>query len=328
MTINTYFDILITIGLVATLLPASFLYYHLRFGTQSWEKQHPKLTITGIVFLLIGALTLLWGSFVEPRLLVTKQQTINLPNITEPISIAFIADFQIGAFNDEKLVQKTVDRIIEQQPDIVLIGGDNVDNEILGINQTQYLAPLATLTEHFPVFTVHGNHEYGVGGLRSTPEKKSKLVYTGDVSAHAKAAVEALGITYLENELLNISIRDQAFYLFGGDSLLAGNLDLSILEERDEEIPTIALIHNPSAIFELEGQDVDLLLSGHTHGGQIRLPYIGPLGLTEDHRIPNDWYQGYHETDFTKLYVTSGVGETGTRARLFNPPEIVMLTIK
>ena len=69
------------------------------------------------------------------------------------------------------------------------------------------------------------------------------------------------------------------------------------------------------------------MLSGHTHGGQIRLPFIGPLGKV-DSITPKTWYQGWNNIDEMKLFVTSGIGESGTRARLFNPPEIVILTLE
>ena len=105
-------------------------------------------------------------------------------------------------------------------------------------------------------------------------------------------------------------------------------LDYSILETRKEDIPTITLIHNPSFQFSNYPTDIDLALSGHTHGGQIRLPVVGPIGLI-DNLLQKKYYQGLHTLDSgTKMLVTSGVGETGTRARLFNPPEIMLLTIK
>ena len=72
---------------------------------------------------------------------------------------------------------------------------------------------------------------------------------------------------------------------------------------------------------------VDLVLSGHTHGGEIRLPFIGPVGPMPT-VLPREYDKGYKEYKGIPVFITSGVGSTGTRVRLFNPPEIVVLTIE
>ena len=137
-----------------------------------------------------------------------------------------------------------------------------------------------------------------------------------------------LGIKYLINDLELLEIGNQKFYLFGGDSFWAGRLNFSSLDNRQEaNLDTIALIHNPAAAWKASEQGIELFLAGHTHGGQIRLPFIGPMAQVDD-VIPRSWYKGEVGLDDMKMYVTSGTGETGTRARLFNLPEIVLLTIK
>ena len=75
------------------------------------------------------------------------------------------------------------------------------------------------------------------------------------------------------------------------------------------------------------GHNIDLVLSGHTHGGQIRLPFIGSI-MSIETKIPRSWYQGWNDYQGTKLFTSSGANESSTRARLFNPPEVVLLTVK
>ena len=91
-------------------------------------------------------------------------------------------------------------------------------------------------------------------------------------------------------------------------------------------MPIILIAHNPDAILYSNADRADLVIAGHTHGGQIRLPWIGSIA-----RIPtilgNDYDKGLFEYGDQQLFITSGVSETGPRARLFNPPVISVLTI-
>ena len=204
------------------------------------------------------------------------------------------------------------------------MAGDQVNNSGNFDGDIKYLDGFKYLDKNIPIFAIHGNHEYGVSDGASFYDPNYRLPYLAD---QTKIKMEQLGITYLVNELKTLKINDQAFNLFGGDEFWAQKLDLSVLRKRSNNLPTIALIHNPSAIFDVAGNQVDLMLSGHTHGGQIRLPFIGPL-IKVSSDIPRAWHQGWVYYKDVKMFVTSGVGETGVRARLFTPPEIVLLTIR
>ncbi|PIR75124.1 MAG: hypothetical protein CO030_03710 [Candidatus Magasanikbacteria bacterium CG_4_9_14_0_2_um_filter_42_11] len=323
---QAYFDLLITIGLVSTLLPAGILLYSAKQRIQSFEYRHKKLTYGASFLLFLGAVILLYGSYVEPRLLITNEQTVDLPGIEHPFTIALVSDFQLGVYNQTSHVSRVVDRIISLRPDIVMLAGDQLDNTPGDVDETVYLTPLSRLVETgIPVYAVPGNHEYGVGGKRNSADN---LRLFGDISASAAKAFTDLGITYMTNTLVTTTIQGQDIAIFGGDSYLAEKLSFDILTNKPETIPTIALIHNPGAVWLATKQDIDLMLSGHTHGGQIRFPFVGPLGRL-DEPIPTDWYQGLQQVDDnTQLFVTSGTGESGTRARLFNPPEVVFLKVE
>ncbi|PIR02937.1 MAG: hypothetical protein COV60_03000, partial [Candidatus Magasanikbacteria bacterium CG11_big_fil_rev_8_21_14_0_20_43_7] len=238
--------------------------------------------------------------------------------------IALVADFQVGPYKRTAHIERVVARIISLNPDLVMIGGDQVDNATMDEDQTMYLEPLKQLVEAgLPTYAIHGNHEYGVGGGKALTDQKYRV---GDVSARVKEVMEGYGIHYLVNDVVTTTLRGQSLRIFGGDSYWAGKLSFDNLEESD--FPTIGLIHNPAATWLAGKEDIDLILTGHTHGGQIRFPFVGPLGRVDD-VIPPEWYQGLHTVDDdTQLFVTSGTGETGTRARLFNPPEVVLITIE
>ncbi len=323
---QVYFDLLITIGLVSTLLPAGFLYYSAKKRIYSFEYRHTRLTYIAVYLLLGGASILLYGGFVEPRLLITQERTIDLEHIKHPFTIALVSDFQLGVYHQTDHVSRIVERILSLHPDIVMLAGDQLDNTPGDTDETAYIIPLTRLIEAgIPVYAIPGNHEYGVGGKRDATDPDRRF---GDISASAAKAFSDLGITYMENTLVTTTVQGQDIALFGGDSYLAEKLSFDVLRDKPTDIPTLALIHNPGAVWIATKQDIDLMLSGHTHGGQIRLPFFGPIGRLNE-AIPLEWYQGLHQVDAdTQLFVTSGTGESGPRARLFNPPEVVLLTIE
>lgn len=321
-----YFDLLISIGIVTTLLPAIILLYNSTKRKRSLEYKYKKTSRLFSVILLLGTVTLIYGSFLEPNLLITNHQIIEMDGLNDPITIALISDLHIGTYNKNDKVARVVNRIISLNPDMVFIAGDTVDNVTMDEDETVYLYPLKKLIESkIPTYAVHGNHEYGIGRGKSLENPKYRV---GNVSTRVKEAMTDMGILYLTNDLVTTTIRGQSIAIFGGDSYWSGDLSVDKLKKTEIDLPTIALVHNPTASWLLARTDVDLILAGHTHGGQIRLPFIGPIGRVDD-ILPSDWYQGLNEVDEdTQLFVTSGAGETGTRARLFNPPEVVLITIK
>lgn len=320
---NTFFDILIAILIIITASPAVILLFY-RFKKNTWESKHKKLTLLFSVILLLGTTIVAYGSFLEPKIITLNYQNINLQKITEPIKIVFVADYQVGKYKQTKFVQKTIEKIIVQNPDLILFGGDMIDNEIYNENEINFLKPLKQLTEKYPVYAIQGNHEYGVGGGKALTDPNYRVA---DMSQTTKKYLENIGVKFLENQLMEINIKNQSFYLFGGDDLWTNKLNLEPLKNREKDLATIALIHNPLAAYDVTKENVDLMLSGHTHGGQIRLPFIGPVGRIDD-ITPTAWYQGWNDVNGMKLFVTSGIGESGARARLFNPPEIVILIIE
>ena len=292
------------------------------------------LTICLLTFNSADYLPYLFKSLVEQTF--TDWNLLVLDNASVDNSVALVKEYyppakvitqkqNLGFAKGHNLLINWSDSkyVLVLNPDLVLIGGDQIMNNGSSISEYLFLYPLKNLAEKYPVYAIHGNHEYGVG--RSSIDEN--WVWLPNLSENTKWYAESLGIKYLTNDLEKITVNEEEFYLFGGDSLLANKLDTKILEERTEDIPTIALIHHPLAIKEIVNKNIDLLLSGHTHGGQIRLPFIGPLGKIET-KIPTSWYQGFSQYEDVKLFVSSGTGETGARSRFLNPPEIVLLTIK
>lgn len=323
-----FYDILIANGIITTALTAVILLYHRARSLNSWEYKNKKKSLYLALTLFLGTVLLMYGSFIEPRLLVTNYQTIDLPNINKAIKIALLSDMHVGDFNKEKDIQKIADRLLLLNPDFIFLAGDHILTDEKNDDRLKYLAPLKKVAEKIPTFAVPGNHEYGAGGSKKK-EINNRLHYPNR-SAEVANAMRNLGIKYLINEAGKITVRDESFLLFGADEYLLEAINFQNLDQKKKEypdLPVIMLAHNPAAIFLTPGHNVNLVLSGHTHAGQIRLPFIGHTIKIETD-IPSSWYQGWGEYQSVKLFVTSGANESGSRARLFNPPEVVLFTIK
>ncbi len=305
-----YYDSAIYFGILVSLsLWAIFLLFY------------PLLSLLSLLITFI----LIWGSFIEPRLITIAPVTIKLHKPIREFKIAVLADLHAGPYKKAKFFTRVVETTLSLDPDLVVLVGDHIFNCVHNEKEVEYLYPLKKLTEKIPVYAVHGNHEYGLSDYIPTNPTQIKFA---DVSGYTKAILESYGIKYLHNQTLDLTIKGQKICLFGGDEVWTGNLNYSTLKNKPAEIPKIALVHNPAYLYHPHPEGIDLTISGHTHGGQIRLPFIGPM-TKADNLIPKKLYEGLHEPERAGeyLFVTRGLGESEARARLFCPPEIALLTI-
>lgn len=283
-----------------------------------------------IIFLLFFWTTgsiIFYGSFIESKNLIISQTKINLNKTArvENLKIAFVADFHLGPFKKEKFLEKIIKKIAEQKPALILLGGDFIQTKE---KEAKYFVPIKKMIDIAPVFAVWGNHEYNVY------YKDRSEFY--DMTAGLQTIFTDAGIQVLNNETRLLTINGSKFYLVGLDSTDAGKDDYpKATFNLDNSLPQILLAHSPDVVL-LNPATADLILSGHTHGGQIRLPLIGSLAVIPTF-IGRYFDQGlFNFPSFDapgasafggQLFITRGVGESGARARLFCPPEISILNI-
>lgn len=289
-----------------------------------------KYTATGIV----GAIALLgiWG-FIEPRFLNTEQETAtipNLPNGWEGKQIGQISDFQLGLWGDNAgTAQRSVEQLIEANPAAVLISGDFIyhakpdpSDEI-----EQAVSIVKPLVEAgIPTYAVLGNHDYGMSGKKAEPDTQ--------LAEQLESELEAAGIVVLENESVAMQIpdSDEPLYLTAVGSLWAGRDDAgAALAGVPEGSPRIAMMHNPDSFEKFPANTAPLAVSGHTHGGQIRVPNSPQwswLRFTQKDKVYADgWAKGYGAPG-NNLYVNIGIGMSVVPVRIFCPPEKTLFTLE
>ena len=272
-----------------------------------WPK---RLRVVLAAIILSAALIAFWGFFIEPDLLVIREQTItidNWPQHLDGLRIAVISDIHVGGsfITDEKL-RTIVARTNERQPELVVILGDYmkreaVEPEVFGAVLKGFSAPLGT-------YSVLGNHDWW---------------YSGD---KVRGGLEQHGIKVLENEVLQLNARGTSLWLVGLADLWtrAQRIEETVAKVPEGQ-PSIALTHNPD-IFPLLPQRVPLLLAGHTHGGQVRFPLIGTV--VESSRYGDRYVKGHVFENNHHLFVTTGIGTSIVPVRFGVTPEIVLLTLK
>jgi predicted MPP superfamily phosphohydrolase len=278
-----------------------------------------------ITILGIGILAAIDMRFVEPNLLLIKNTNIKICGIDQPIKIALITDMQAGNHKKSAWVEKIVNKIEQIKPDLVILGGDLIDNEGTVIDESVYLAPLAKLVGKYPVYYILGNHEYGIGSkTRFHPNWQN-----GDKSAFLIERMKKIGIPLLRNQLACTQINLQNICLFGTDDIWKRPVKYDTLRQWDQKTPLILLSHNPDGILywpnNVKRPSVEL--SGHTHGGQIWLPFIGPLGDAQLDLPGNNYYKGLNLYGWTPVLTSNGTGESGGSVRFFAPPEIDVVTL-
>ncbi len=260
--------------------------------------------LTGLAAALGG-----YSTLVEPQRLTLERITAKLPGLApswEGLRIAVLSDFHLHPFTRLPHIQDAVNLANSLKPDLVVLLGDYVDATVEAIYE---LAPeLASLNARLGVFGVLGNHDHW----------KGPKVVTEKMEAH--------GISMLRNRGITLPGPSGGLYLAGVDSAWNGHADLQrAMADRLGKDPAILLVHEPDfADRSAADGRVALQLSGHSHGGQVRLPGIGAM------RLPSfgcRYDMGtYHLRDMM-LYTNRGIGLVDLPVRFNCPPEVTEVTL-
>ncbi|AWV07260.1 metallophosphoesterase [Marilutibacter maris] len=262
--------------------------------------------------LLAGAasaalLVFVWARFVEPQLLVVRETT--LAGTGARTSLALVSDIHLGVYKRRDYLESVVGRLNALPVDAVLIAGD-LTYEPDGASLREMFAPLAAV--RVPVYAVLGNHDQQAPGQ--------------DIDAELRAALAAHGVEVIEGRILP---GPGGTRLAGLGDRWAGKDDPDFLKAAPAtDRPTLVLAHNPDSAVELAPGDAALVLAGHTHGGQIRIPWLYPRVIPSAYGF--DRGERLFETPqgTVRTFVTAGVGEVGLPMRLFNPPVIDVLHLR
>jgi len=271
------------------------------------------LQIAGSLGITVGipsAVEVGYATRVEPRHVVMENQPIRIPMLPtsfEGFRIALFSDIHLYPFTPIQVVQDAVKLANSFRPDLVILPGDFVWRSV---GAAFDLVPvLSQLNPADGTFAVLGNHDHRMG-----PE----IV--------AQALAQA-GIRLLRNQGIILQRGHHSIHLAGIDSAWGGRPSPgAAFESRRGDLVSIVAVHEPDYIRELLPRfPVTLQLSGHSHGGQVRLPVLGPLILPPMGEI---YDMGLYRVGNAQIYTTRGIGTIHVNARFNCPPEVTAITLQ
>ena len=273
---------------------------------------HNKLIIGLITFILIVGLLYLYAYFFGTIGLNVKEYRVRKKSFSEEyngLKIAHISDLHYGNHISNDKVKKLVEEVNSLKPDIIFITGDLVDNAITKKQHKDLVDILKNLEASINIFAVKGNHD--------TYYKKYDSL------------ISEAGFIKLDDRFEKIYLDENNFIFLAGlsDSIFNAkstkdrfediNNEITAKENMDGCILKLLLIHEPDYIEQINFNSFDIIFSGHSHNGQVRLPLIGslyePIGSKK-------YYKEFYKLDNTDLYISSGVGLSWLPIRLFNKP--------
>ncbi|MGE5456828.1 MAG: metallophosphoesterase [Methanococcaceae archaeon] len=262
--------------------------------------------ITAITLTIVVVLTVLAGRInaITPQLKTLELKIPKKAHTQKTLNIVAASDIHLGTIIGNGRLISLVEKINSLNPDIVLLPGDIVDEDLRPVIKEDLGGTLRKIKSRLGVFAITGNHEF-----------------YGGVSAASRYLTDH-GITMMRDSVLKI---DDNFYLVGRDDRTVNQVKKrkplsELMEEVDKSYPVILMDHQPYELHEAEDNGIDFQISGHTHHGQL-----WPFNFITNQVYELSW--GFKKKGNANIYVSSGFGGWGPPIRLGNRPEIVNIKL-
>lgn len=281
------------------------------------KKKNRAILFTIIAAVIVGlAIWTVWGNSVLMLSKLTVKGS-NIPKSFDGYRIAQISDLHNAEFGDGN--EKLIEMLQKAEPDIITITGDLIDSSKTDINIALAFADEAV--QIAPTYFITGNHEAMVSS-QEYADLENGLLEAGVNVLHDKEIV----LEQNEEKLILVGIDDPAYADRHGD------VGASIASETINELFTtegyrILLSHRPEFFNQYVEAEVDLVLSGHAHGGQFRLPFVGGLVAPGQGLFPT-YDSGLYSKNKTSMVVSRGIGNSIIPMRFNNRPEVVLIELR
>lgn len=264
-----------------------------------------------LVFLCAGA-AMGYAFLIEPHRLVVKEYQLKAENAgKDSIKVIQLSDLEVSENYKEEELEQLVKKVNSLSPDIITFTGDLFHNYAKYKPVERVTESLGLLDARYGKYAVWGNRDYGGGASRQYQE-----------------IMENAGFKVLKNEGIHLDVSGGKKIFIGGlDDGLLGKPDLEkALQQKEESVYQILLCHEPDLVDSFEEIPVNLILAGHSHGGQVSIPFWDGITTSMAQRYRN----GFYELDSrypSQIYVNSGLGTSRIPVRFMVPPQIAVFNI-
>ncbi|WP_343338804.1 putative protein YpbG [Terrisporobacter petrolearius] len=291
--------------------------------------KNKNIWIWTVILIILSIFTIIGINNKMNKNFVIKEETLiykNLPKSLADYKILQISDLHSKEFgtNNEKLINS----IKEINPDLILVTGDMFTVSDISIDMNEeVLVPyqlLSKLATNYKIIYVSGNHEEGKDIIYNGDDYRTRDRSKNNAYNRYRSKLESLGVTFLENSSLqnyNDFINIYGVYF---DSMEKNEYYQSI--NLDKTKFNIMLCHDPKYFHTFANMGFDLVLSGHVHGGIIRIPLVGGL-FSPDRTFFPKYDKGIYKINNSYMNVSTGLGDSILK-RVFNPPEINVIILK
>ena len=298
----------------------------------------PRLTA---VFLILACFLFLYARFIEPNIIKTKRYKIKLNRkISAPLRVAVWADPHLGLFTGSSFLKRVIKKVNKLKPDFILILGDFVwhlpENKIK--DKFSCLKDLPV-----PALAILGNHDCGARREKDVSEELKKVLINyglkvidnkiGEIKispprAAARVTAKAGQAGSRFHKFNIVAGKGQGIRIIGLSDIETRQPDYNLIKNISKNGINIVLTHNPDAVYEFPSYDMDLVVCGHTHGGQVRIYPFYKYAYRYIARLKYDFDKGLRDFKGTKVFITTGVGLGGLPFRFLMPPVIDVLEIE
>ncbi|MFG6119157.1 metallophosphoesterase [Thalassobacillus sp. B23F22_16] len=265
-----------------------------------------------LAFMGLTGGTYYYARYMEPDMLTIQEETLTnskIPGSFRDFKIVQFSDTHIGFHYTLEQLKEVVDRINRMNPDLILFTGDLVDRPNAYEWNGKIVEVLKKLQAPHGKYWIYGNHDHGGYGTDIVKKK-----------------MDEAGFQLLQNEHTVIKKEQSSFILAGVDDLMLGKPDMEkTLQGADSDSFVLLMVHEPDYADEVANYPVDVQLSGHSHGGQVQIPFFGYL-VTPPYA--EKYVEGRHTIGNLDLYVSRGLGTTRLPYRFLCKPEITIHTLK
>jgi len=231
----------------------------------------------------------------------------NLPRSFDGLKLVHLTDIHHSKFISFNDVFRMVELANQQDPDVVLLTGDYITWS------KKFISPVAealrNLRSRLGVYAVLGNHDIRVDADQVTQ------------------ALENVRIRVLRNASARIELKGDSLWIGGVDEYMYGQSDIQrAMRDVPRSQPRILLAHNPEILAEAAGHQVDFVAAGHTHGGQVKIPYMRSLNIVT--QPGREILEGFVRNGKTQMYISRGLGKVVVPVRILCPPEIPVFYLR